>query len=344
MNVLHLHFSDFCRFAIESKVFPQLTANLTGLQAGHYTQDDIADMIAYAKARGIRVVPEIDLPGHARGLLPLEASGLHFCGGPSNPTRSQIYDDPDNQSYALLSKLITEIASLFPDNVMHVGSDETRVLGDCTLKNTAGLEHSIFMLLDKLGKRPMAWVNALTTTHVATPNTILGTWATVYGMPPLVTGDNYSCVGSTYMYLNKITGTVGSYTNYWRDIADGVNSSNMHLMLGGEVSMWTDDYCYIHQCGSSTGATPTAASFYGPDADTLFAKSIAGVLFPRTFVGAGSFWNYNSSFNAMSPGFVKEMGLQTARMMKRGLDTCPNNCTCDLLTRCGEPYSNTTMS
>ena len=58
LNVLHFHLSDQCRFAVESTRFPQLTANLTGIQAGHYTQADVRELVAYAKDRGIRVIPE----------------------------------------------------------------------------------------------------------------------------------------------------------------------------------------------------------------------------------------------------------------------------------------------
>ena len=58
LNVLHFHLSDQCRFAVESKLFPQLTANLTGIQAGHYTQDEVKELVQYAKDRGIRVIPE----------------------------------------------------------------------------------------------------------------------------------------------------------------------------------------------------------------------------------------------------------------------------------------------
>ena len=57
------------------------------------------------------------------------------------------------------------------------------------MANTAGLERKVLKLMNSLGKRPMAWVNALTTTGAVTAanDTILGTWATVYGMPELVT-------------------------------------------------------------------------------------------------------------------------------------------------------------
>ena len=56
LNVLHLHASDHCRWSVESKLFPNLTASLTGIHAGHYTQDDIRHLVAYAGERGIRVV------------------------------------------------------------------------------------------------------------------------------------------------------------------------------------------------------------------------------------------------------------------------------------------------
>ncbi len=57
MQVLHFHLSDQCRFAIESHRYPQLTANLIGAQAGHYTQPEVRELVAYAADRGIRVIP-----------------------------------------------------------------------------------------------------------------------------------------------------------------------------------------------------------------------------------------------------------------------------------------------
>ena len=57
VQVLHFHLSDQCRFAIESHRYPQLTANLSGAQAGHYTQVEVRELVAYAADRGIRVIP-----------------------------------------------------------------------------------------------------------------------------------------------------------------------------------------------------------------------------------------------------------------------------------------------
>ena len=338
LNLVHLHLSDFCRFAIESKAFPHLTTNLTGLHAGFYTQEEVRGIVQYALERGIRVVPELDLPGHARGLLSLEQDGLEFCE-PSSSTRSQLFDDSENKSFTVLATLLHELAELFPDSVLNVGSDETRVKGRCTLANTRGLEAKVLSYIEgTLGKQPMAWVNALTTTHAATPSTILDTWATVYGMPEAVTAAGFQCVASTYMYLNHVDGPVGGISNWWRDIAPGVSEVNKHLMLGGETSMWSDSYCWTHQCGSSTGPTPVAAQMYGPHMDREFAASIAGVMFPRTAVGAGSFWNFQPGLDAKSSAFSAVVRAQNERMAARGLDSCPEGCACETLTRCGKPY------
>ena len=72
MNVLHLHAADYCRFAVESLIYPELTANLTGEQAGFYSQDDIKSIIAFAADRGIRVMAEFDMPGHSVWADPLQ--------------------------------------------------------------------------------------------------------------------------------------------------------------------------------------------------------------------------------------------------------------------------------
>lgn len=92
LNVLHLHASDMCRFGVESTAYPALTASLTGLHAGFYTHTNISALVKYATARGIRVVPEFDVPGHSRGFLPLNDTDVDFCS--SDATASQLYNDP----------------------------------------------------------------------------------------------------------------------------------------------------------------------------------------------------------------------------------------------------------
>lgn len=90
LNVLHLHASDRCRFSVESKLFPALTNNLTGIRGGYYNRSALAQVIADAADQGIRVVPEFDVPGHSRGFLPI-AGHVNFC---STTNIDQLYNDP----------------------------------------------------------------------------------------------------------------------------------------------------------------------------------------------------------------------------------------------------------
>ena len=85
MNVLLLHAVDFCRFGIESKLYPALLGNCSSNSsnarclrnesgssfAGYYSQDEIKDLVVYAHDRGIRIIPEIEQPEHAYGYDPL---------------------------------------------------------------------------------------------------------------------------------------------------------------------------------------------------------------------------------------------------------------------------------
>jgi hexosaminidase len=126
MNVFHWHLSENQGFRVESKRFPKL--HELGSDALYYTQDEIRDLIAYARDRGIRVVPEFDMPGHSTAWFvghPELASGK----GPYEIERKWgVFDpamDPTNEKvYKFLDDLIGELAKIFPDHYFHIGGDE----------------------------------------------------------------------------------------------------------------------------------------------------------------------------------------------------------------------------
>jgi len=124
MNVFHWHLSDDQGFRVESKKFPRLTE--MGSDGLFYTQDDIRDLIAYAHDRGIRVVPEFDMPGHSRSWFlgyPDLASGpgpYKLEGAGIDP----IIDPTRESTYKFLEKFIAEMSKLFPDEFFHIGGDE----------------------------------------------------------------------------------------------------------------------------------------------------------------------------------------------------------------------------
>jgi len=126
LNVFHWHLSDNQGFRVESKKFPKLTE--MGSDGLYYTQDEVRDLIAYAHDRGIRIVPEFDMPGHSTAWFvgyPELASGL----GPYQIERKWGVFDPamdptQERTYKFLDAFIGEMAKLFPDQYFHIGGDE----------------------------------------------------------------------------------------------------------------------------------------------------------------------------------------------------------------------------
>ena len=122
MNVLHWHLSDDQGFRAESKVFPKLTG--MGSDGMFYTQADIREVIAYAHDRGIRVMPEFDIPGHSRSWF-LGYPELSSGPGPYTLEDGDPIMDPTRETtYKFLEKFIAEMAKLFPDAYFHIGGDE----------------------------------------------------------------------------------------------------------------------------------------------------------------------------------------------------------------------------
>jgi hexosaminidase len=124
MNVMHWHLSDDQGFRVESKEFPKL--HEMGSEGLFYTQDEIREFLAYARDRGIRVLPEFDIPGHSRswfvGYPELASSPGPYTlwSGGINP----IMDPTEESTYKFLDKFIAEMSRLFPDAYFHIGGDE----------------------------------------------------------------------------------------------------------------------------------------------------------------------------------------------------------------------------
>ncbi|MGA9670354.1 MAG: family 20 glycosylhydrolase [Terracidiphilus sp.] len=126
LNVFHWHLSEDQGFRVESKEFPLLQGK--GSDGLYYTQKQIAEVIQYARDRGIRVVPEFDMPCHTTSWFvgyPQLASG---AGPYQIVTQWGVFDgamDPTKEgTYEFLDKFLGEMTSLFPDAYFHIGGDE----------------------------------------------------------------------------------------------------------------------------------------------------------------------------------------------------------------------------
>ncbi len=126
MNVLHWHLSDDQGFRVESKRYPRLQQ--FGSDGQYYTQSDLRDVIAYARDRGIRIVPEFDIPGHATSWLPgypkLAARSGSFDIARSYGILYDLMDPTKDSTYRFLDGFIGEMTKIFPDEYFHIGGDE----------------------------------------------------------------------------------------------------------------------------------------------------------------------------------------------------------------------------
>lgn len=120
LNVLHLHLSDDQGFRFESKAWPRLAS------AEAYRQDELKALVEFAADRGVRIVPELDMPGHVTSWLtaypewgnrrvePTTRFGVH--PGCLDPTSEPVY--------AAIGQLLDEVCAVFPDHYVHIGGDE----------------------------------------------------------------------------------------------------------------------------------------------------------------------------------------------------------------------------
>lgn len=149
MNVYHWHLTEDHGWRIEIKKYPKLTSvgayragsqvsnyidSLSGIDhipyGGFYTQEEIRDVVAFAKERHVTVIPEIELPGHS--VAALAAYPELACGDNPGPFKVAehwgIYDDVycagKENTFTFLENVLTEVMELFPSEYIHIGGDE----------------------------------------------------------------------------------------------------------------------------------------------------------------------------------------------------------------------------
>ena len=126
LNVLHLHLSDYQGFRVESKVFPKLQEMGSG--GNFLSQTDVREIVGFAAERGIRVIPEFDMPGHTISFL-VGYPDLGSAPGPYHLATTfgvlkPVMDPTKEEVYTFIDAFVGEMSSLFPDPYFHIGGDE----------------------------------------------------------------------------------------------------------------------------------------------------------------------------------------------------------------------------
>jgi hexosaminidase len=273
LNVLHLHLSDDQGFRLESKQYPKLQE--MGSDGHYFTQDQMIDLIAYARDLGIRIIPEFDMPGHTTSWFvgyPELASGP----GPYQIERKWGIFDPTldptrDEIYTFLDGFLGEVAALFPDEYLHVGGDEVngkqwdrnpqivafkKAHG---MKNNADLQlyfnQRLLPIVQKHGKKMIGWDEIF---HSDLPQDIVvQSWRGAESLARTARLGYMSILSHGY-YLDHLL----SAAEYYRvDPLEGAAASltpeQSTRILGGEACMWSE---YVTPENIDSRIWPTTAA------------------------------------------------------------------------------------
>jgi hexosaminidase len=167
LNVLKLHLTDYEGWRLEIPGYPRLTevGALVDGKPQYFTTADMREIVRYAAERHIMVVPEIEMPGHAGAAARAYPEYFDTAGGAFNPANPN--------TYKFIEDVLTEIARIFPAPYLDFAADEVgdetwkgmpdvdRLKAGHGLKTTKEVQayfgHKVVGIIERLGKRPMAW-------------------------------------------------------------------------------------------------------------------------------------------------------------------------------------------
>jgi hexosaminidase len=305
LNVFHWHLTDDQGFRVESKRFPQLTQ--VGSDHLFYTQDQVRAVIAYASARGIRVVPEFDVPGHVTSWL----IGMPELGSIQRPYAIArtfgVWDgalDPTKDStYQFLDAFIGEMADLFPDEYMHMGGDESNgkdwkanpqivdFMKAHNMKSTEELQAyfsaRVLELVKGHHKQMVGW------DEILTPNTpkdaIIQSWRGVESLAVASKQGNRGILSAPY-YLDGMKTSERMYLDDPIPEGSALTAEQQKLVLGGEACMW---------------------------AEQITPQTVDSRVWPRTAALAERFWSPRETRDV--PDMYRRLAVESLRLDALGL-------------------------
>ncbi|HJQ23586.1 MAG TPA: family 20 glycosylhydrolase [Blastocatellia bacterium] len=253
LNVLHWHLSEDQGFRVESKRYPKL--HQMGSDGLYYTQEQIREVIAYARDRGIRVMPEFDMPGHATSWLvgyPEFASApgpyqIERKAGIFDPT----FDPTREETYKFLEGFFTEMAGLFVDDYIHIGGDENngrqwtanpQIQAFMKAKNIkdnhalqAYFNQRLSRILEKLGRKMIGWDEIL---HPDLPQDIvIQSWRGPKSLAEAAR-KGYDGILSAGYYIDLMYPASQHYKNDPVAADATLGEKELSHILGGEATMW----------------------------------------------------------------------------------------------------------
>jgi hexosaminidase len=287
MNRFHWHLTDDQGWRIEIKKYPKLTevgAYRNGTIIGHYpgtgndniryggfyTQEQIKDVVAYAAKRHIIVIPEIEMPGHAKAAL-ASYSYLGCTGGPYEVKQTwgieeDVYCAGNDSVFTFLQDVLDEVMPLFPSEYVHVGGDECpkdrwkacpkcqKRIKDNNLKDEHGLQSYFVQRIEKYvnskGKKIIGWDEILE--GGLAPNATVMSWrGEAGGIEAAKQDHDVIMTPGSHVYLDHAQNkkedslTIGGYTSVqkvysYEPVPHVLNDQQKKHVLGAQGNVWTE--------------------------------------------------------------------------------------------------------
>ena len=253
LNVLHWHLVDDQGFRVESKTFPKL--HEMGSDGFYFTQEQIREIIAYANDRGIRVMPEFDVPAHATSWL-VGYPELGSAPGPYTVERNwgimdPVLDPTRDAIYDFLDQFFAEMAGLFPDEYLHIGGDENngkhwnanQDIQAFMKKNNIPDNHAlqsyfnqrILKIVTKHGKKMIGWDEIF---HPDLPKTaVIHSWRGKEAMVKAAQQGYMSILSNGY-YIDLMQPAYFHYLNDPIPEDTPLSEKEQRAILGGEATSW----------------------------------------------------------------------------------------------------------
>ena len=289
LNYFHWHLTEDQGWRIEIKKYPKLTEvgswrkeTIIGhyndepqrfdstRYGGFYTQDEIRDIVAYAKDRYVEIVPEIEMPGHA--LAALAAYPEYGCAQKKYEvgTKWGVFDDifcPTEETFVFLENILTEVIALFPGSYIHIGGDEApktswkesafcqQLMKTNGLKDEAALQSFFIKRIDKFltgkGKKMIGWDEILE--GGLSPNATVMSWRGMEGgIEAANQGHEVIMTPTSHCYFDYYQSTepdeplaIGGFLplekvyNY-NPVPAELDEAKKKLILGTQANLWTE--------------------------------------------------------------------------------------------------------
>ncbi|KAL8050352.1 hypothetical protein ABFX02_06G077400 [Erythranthe guttata] len=305
LNVLHWHIIDEESFPLEVPTYPNLWKGAY-TKWERYTVDDASEIVNFAKMRGINVMAEVDVPGHA------ESWGTGYPDLWPSASCKEPLDVSKNFTFDLISGILSDMRKIFPFELFHLGGDEVHT--DCWTstphvnqwlqdQNMTGKDaYKYFVLRAQeiavaLNWTPVNWEETFNSFPESLNNeTVVHNWLGS-GVCPKAVAKGFRCIFSNQgvWYLDHLDVPWDSV--YYADpLEDIIDSSEQKLVLGGEVCMW---------------------------GETADASNVQQTIWPRAAAAAERLWSEADTASSRNTSVLPRLEYFRCLLTRRGVQAAP---------------------